>query len=108
MLGFFTPTIDKVSYSPYICIIKNNKTMGNQTQSISRLTKTKQQEMFNGYYDILSNYFGGDEVESVINKLYHNDKMNTISFMKKCVNELNKLSQKGYWCNLTINGIIKK
>ena len=28
MSGFFTPTIDKVSYTPYICIIKNNITMG--------------------------------------------------------------------------------
>jgi hypothetical protein len=82
--------------------------MKNQSQSIGRLTKTKQEQMFNGYYDTLSNYFGGDAVQSIINKLHHNDKMNTISFMKNCVNELDKLSQKGYWCNLTINGVIIK
>jgi hypothetical protein len=76
-----------------------------KNQSIGRLTKTKQEQMFNGYYDTLANYFGGDIVQSIIDKVSQGDNLNSISFMKSCVNQLDKFSQKGYWCNLTINGV---
>jgi hypothetical protein len=77
----------------------------NKNQSVGRLTKTKQDQMFNGYYDTLANYFGGDEVQSIINKVSQGDRVTSISFMRSCVSQLEKLNQKGYWCNLSVDGV---
>jgi hypothetical protein len=79
--------------------------MKNQTNSVGRLTKTKQQQMFNGYYDTLSNYFGGDVITNILEEK-KGELSSSVSFMKGCVSQLEKITNDGYWAVITNEGVI--